>query len=170
MRCATHPEVETGLTCATCGRPICPDCLVQTPVGMKCRDCGLAPPPPLYQVSPGALVVGVLVSALLGGLAGVGAWLVGRGAGLLLLVVGPLVGGVVGDVAWRTARRRGPVMAAAVAGACAAGIVVVAPQAAALAASGGLLGASELAVLVLHRPAVLLFAILSAVSAFWRAR
>ena len=28
MQCATHPGVETELRCATCGKPICPDCLM----------------------------------------------------------------------------------------------------------------------------------------------
>jgi hypothetical protein len=30
MKCAAHPATETELTCATCGKPICPGCLVQT--------------------------------------------------------------------------------------------------------------------------------------------
>lgn len=37
LRCAEHGR-PTRLTCVTCGRPICPDCLVQTPVGFKCDD------------------------------------------------------------------------------------------------------------------------------------
>ncbi|MGH9222670.1 MAG: DUF4352 domain-containing protein [Acidimicrobiales bacterium] len=31
---------RTRLTCAQCLTPICPHCLVRTPVGMKCRTCG----------------------------------------------------------------------------------------------------------------------------------
>lgn len=31
--------VATQLTCAGCAAPICPSCLVRTPVGLKCRDC-----------------------------------------------------------------------------------------------------------------------------------
>lgn len=31
--------VATQLTCAGCGAAICPNCLVRTPVGMKCPDC-----------------------------------------------------------------------------------------------------------------------------------
>lgn len=30
----------TRLTCAKCERPICPQCLVRTPVGLKCATCG----------------------------------------------------------------------------------------------------------------------------------
>lgn len=37
LRCAEHGRA-TRLTCVTCGRPICPECLVQTPVGFKCGD------------------------------------------------------------------------------------------------------------------------------------
>ena len=51
MRCATHPEVETNLRCGKCGKPICPKCLVQTPVGARCPDCAKLYRLPTYQVS-----------------------------------------------------------------------------------------------------------------------
>jgi len=51
MRCATHPEVETNLRCGKCGKPICPRCLVQTPVGTRCRDCAKLYKLPTYRVS-----------------------------------------------------------------------------------------------------------------------
>jgi len=51
MRCATHPEVETNLRCGRCGRLICPKCLVQTPVGVRCPDCAKIKRLPTYQVS-----------------------------------------------------------------------------------------------------------------------
>lgn len=38
-KCAIHKNTDTYLTCAECGKPICPDCMVQTPVGAKCPDC-----------------------------------------------------------------------------------------------------------------------------------
>ena len=63
QRCARHPNVETGLTCVTCGTPICPDCMVETPGGMKCRSCGIAPLPAIYRVGPGALAIAVTVAA-----------------------------------------------------------------------------------------------------------
>jgi hypothetical protein len=37
--CVNHPEVETRLTCSSCGTPICPRCMVTTAVGQKCRNC-----------------------------------------------------------------------------------------------------------------------------------
>ena len=51
MRCATHPEVETNLRCGKCGKPICPKCLVQTPVGARCPDCAKLYKLPTYRVS-----------------------------------------------------------------------------------------------------------------------
>jgi membrane associated rhomboid family serine protease len=37
--CYRHPDRETGVSCSSCGRPICPDCMTPTPVGMRCPDC-----------------------------------------------------------------------------------------------------------------------------------
>ncbi len=51
MRCATHPRVETNLRCGKCGKPICPKCMVQTPVGARCPDCAKLTKLPTYRVS-----------------------------------------------------------------------------------------------------------------------
>jgi membrane associated rhomboid family serine protease len=37
--CYRHPGRETGVSCSNCGKPICPDCMTATPVGMRCPDC-----------------------------------------------------------------------------------------------------------------------------------
>jgi len=37
--CYRHPGRETGVACSNCGRPICPECMTSTPVGMRCPDC-----------------------------------------------------------------------------------------------------------------------------------
>jgi membrane associated rhomboid family serine protease len=37
--CYRHPNRETAVSCANCGRPICPDCMTTTPVGMRCPEC-----------------------------------------------------------------------------------------------------------------------------------
>jgi membrane associated rhomboid family serine protease len=36
--CYRHPDRETGVSCAECGRGLCPDCMVFTPVGIKCAE------------------------------------------------------------------------------------------------------------------------------------
>jgi hypothetical protein len=38
MRCYRHPNRETRVSCATCGRPICTECMTPTEVGIKCPD------------------------------------------------------------------------------------------------------------------------------------
>ena len=38
MHCYRHPKRETRISCATCGRPICTECMRQTEVGIKCPD------------------------------------------------------------------------------------------------------------------------------------
>jgi membrane associated rhomboid family serine protease len=37
--CYRHPNRATGVSCSNCGRPICPDCMTATPVGMRCPEC-----------------------------------------------------------------------------------------------------------------------------------
>jgi hypothetical protein len=70
--CARHPQVETYLRCGRCDTPICPRCLVQTPVGARCRDCANVRTLPTFDVTPAyfaraqsaALVSGVLCGAI----------------------------------------------------------------------------------------------------------
>jgi membrane associated rhomboid family serine protease len=38
MYCYRHPDRETMVSCSDCGRPICPDCMVFAPVGIRCPD------------------------------------------------------------------------------------------------------------------------------------
>ncbi len=37
--CYRHPNRETGVSCSSCGRPICPECMTPSPVGMRCPEC-----------------------------------------------------------------------------------------------------------------------------------
>jgi membrane associated rhomboid family serine protease len=37
--CYRHPGRETAVSCSNCGRPICPDCMTTTSVGMRCPEC-----------------------------------------------------------------------------------------------------------------------------------
>jgi membrane associated rhomboid family serine protease len=37
--CYRHPDRETGVRCANCGRPICHECMVPAAVGFRCPDC-----------------------------------------------------------------------------------------------------------------------------------
>jgi hypothetical protein len=111
-RCAAHPAVETYLRCGRCDTPICPRCLIQTPVGARCRACARLRRLPVYDVGPRFLLRGglaALAGALIGGL------LVQLSLGLLsrvglfgLLLVGALYGyGLAQIVGLATNQKRG---------------------------------------------------------------
>ena len=40
------------LSCGRCGKHMCTQCMVQAPVGIRCRDCGKAQRMPTYDVRP----------------------------------------------------------------------------------------------------------------------
>ena len=71
--CARHPDVETELRCSRCGTLICPRCLVQTPVGARCKDCGATGKNPLHTLTPAQYALMVPVALVGGALVGV-AW------------------------------------------------------------------------------------------------
>jgi membrane associated rhomboid family serine protease len=41
--CYRHPGRETAVSCSSCERPICPDCMVFASVGIKCPECAGQP-------------------------------------------------------------------------------------------------------------------------------
>jgi membrane associated rhomboid family serine protease len=87
--CYRHPSRETKVSCSNCGRPICPDCMTSTPVGMRCPECakqktqvrnpigaaGRSDAPATYAL------VGICVLAFLGEVASGGS--IGGGGGTL---------------------------------------------------------------------------------------
>ena len=70
-RCSYHPDVETGLRCAECDKPICPKEMVTTAVGYKCPECARTPQNALGGTKPrqylGAVGAGA-AAAIIGGL------------------------------------------------------------------------------------------------------
>lgn len=90
--CAEHPSVETYLRCGRCGQPICPRCLIQTPVGARCRSCARVRRLPVYDVPPRFLLRGVAAGLAAATLGGIVVHLV-PGFGLFLLL---MIGGVYG--------------------------------------------------------------------------
>ena len=81
--CNWHPEIETRLYCSQCGKSICTQCLVQVPVGIRCRECGRPEKLPTYDVQPTYYfrAIGVAFAVALVG-------------GLLWLMLNQLFGGV----------------------------------------------------------------------------
>jgi ribosomal protein L40E len=115
MQCATHPSVETELTCGRCDKPICPRCLVQTPVGARCRQCAGVRRLPTFEVSPAyaarglaaSLVAGAVVGAVWAGLLANNLGFVGFFVFFVALGIGYAVGET---VSWATNRKRGPTL------------------------------------------------------------
>jgi hypothetical protein len=50
VKCAVHTDVETNLRCGKCGKPICPKCVVQTPVGARCSTCANLKKLPVFEI------------------------------------------------------------------------------------------------------------------------
>jgi DNA-directed RNA polymerase subunit RPC12/RpoP len=95
--CARHPNTETVLKCAKCVTPICPKCMVHTPVGIRCPDCAFAlksvveqqerqqqnyqratgfrtqtkPPRPVYAVKAGDYLLALVAAVVAAGLGGI---------------------------------------------------------------------------------------------------
>lgn len=101
-RCARHPKNETAISCATCGTPICPECMVQAPVGIKCPDCARQPRSALVRLKPEkavrALAAAVGAAAVV---AIVLAALRGAGIGFLGFLIAFAVGSVLGEAILR---------------------------------------------------------------------
>ena len=123
MQCATHPSVETELACGKCGKPICPRCLVHTPVGARCRQCANIRRLPVYNIGAQhlarAVVASLIVGVVLGGLWGV---ILPFGIGFFFgLIIGLGLGYAVGEAVSVAANRKAGAPLQVVA---AAGIIV----------------------------------------------
>lgn len=101
MTCHWHPKAPTGLSCGQCRRPICTQCLVQAPVGIRCRECGRAAPLPTFDVRPSNYAKALVAAAALVAL-GVILWLTlgfFTGTWFLSWIVTPLaVGYAAGEI------------------------------------------------------------------------
>jgi hypothetical protein len=64
--CANHPDRETLVHCSSCGKPICPDCMVYSPVGVKCKECARLPRSARVTLQGARLVRTVLVALVVG--------------------------------------------------------------------------------------------------------
>jgi membrane associated rhomboid family serine protease len=84
--CYRHPNRETGVRCSNCERPICPDCMTTTPVGMRCPECARQRTPVRTMRSMTDeprltyVLIGICVVAALGDLFGGGNQLTDEGA------------------------------------------------------------------------------------------
>jgi len=108
MKCALHPDIETDLRCGKCDQPICPRCVVQTPVGARCPKCAALRKLPVFEVSTAfyirAAAAGLATAAALGAV-----WSFIPLSGFLVFFITLGIGYAVGEVVSLAAnRKRGP--------------------------------------------------------------
>ena len=65
MNCYRHPDRGTRVSCATCGRPICTECMRQTEVGIKCPEDAQLP----RSARAGTMKTNQIVRSILAGVA-----------------------------------------------------------------------------------------------------
>lgn len=117
VRCARHPDVETTLRCGKCGTPICPRCMVQTPVGARCPDCAKLYRLPTFRISgayylraSGAALGMAIATGLLWGV--IDRFLLSYFFGIFSLILAAGVGYAIGEVVSISVnRKRGPWLA-----------------------------------------------------------
>lgn len=107
--CYSHSDRATALKCGSCERAICVQCVVQHPVGIRCRECARMRVLPQHDVSPSyfARAIGVSMSIGFAGAVGlslltkilpIGVW------GILVGLIG--VGYLVGEGISRVVNRK----------------------------------------------------------------
>jgi hypothetical protein len=125
-RCANHPTVETLVSCSSCEKPICTECMVHAPVGVKCRDCARMPRSALVRLKPAKAVAAI--GATLASALGIGialAALNGTSFGFFGFIIAFGVGIVMAEVVTRTSGYyRGRESGAIAAGGCILAYVV----------------------------------------------
>ena len=114
VACARDPEVQTALRCSRCETPICPKCMVQTPVGARCKACAQIARSPVYTMTSGVMLRAG-VAAVLGGVVMGLIWgfvLLPFSVGFLSIFIGAGLGYAFTRVMeFATGRKRGPVVA-----------------------------------------------------------
>lgn len=117
MYCVNHPSVETRVTCSNCDKPVCPDCMVFTPVGAKCPECARVPKSALVTVKPERVALTVVAgvgTAIVGGiLFGVFVSMIGFLAIMIAFGLGYGIGEAVSWASGRHHSRRLAIWAAA---------------------------------------------------------
>ncbi len=100
--CINHPKVEVNVRCASCGVPICPNCSVHTPVGIKCKKCGLNLNAPVSRPHFTQLIVLILCGLAAGAVAGFGVDFFGYFSVLFAL----MAGGALSEALFRISGRK----------------------------------------------------------------
>jgi hypothetical protein len=107
LYCINHPKRATLLRCNKCLQPICTQCAVRTPVGMRCPACARRNRSPLYVARPQHYAVAVVVALVLSLVAG--ALAAQLGLWIAFFLAAP-VGAIIAEGVLRTTKKRGRAM------------------------------------------------------------
>lgn len=104
--CAVHRDRETSLRCNKCGRLMCTECAVPTPVGYRCRECVRQHEDKFFTATQAdyAIVFGTSFA-----LTAIGAFVISAISFLLVAIIAAVpAGGAIGEAGIRaTQKRRG---------------------------------------------------------------
>lgn len=117
--CNWHPDTETRLFCSQCGKSICTLCMVQVPVGIRCRECGRAERLPTYDVQPTYFLRAIGVAAAVSVVGGViWLWLNATFGGVPFVssIFGLAVAYAIGELISRAVNRKRSIALAWIAG------------------------------------------------------
>ncbi len=103
--CAVHPDRETSLRCNRCGRYMCVECAVQTPVGYRCRECVRGIEDKYYTATSNDYLSASGACGILTGIATTIVGLIGLPL-LFVLILALPVGGAIGEVGLRASKRK----------------------------------------------------------------
>lgn len=98
LYCANHPDRETLIRCGRCGKPICLQCQVRHPVGVRCKECAQIRKDPLTVLTPTQYAL-AFVSAL--GASIVGGFIAPFLGILFAFFIGPVIGGMIAELVGR---------------------------------------------------------------------
>ena len=103
--CTVHPNREATLHCNKCGRPMCIQCAVQTPVGYRCKECVRGIQAKYYTANPYDDLIALGVAA---GVTGVIGFILSAFnlPIFITLLLGFPAGGAVGEVIVRAVQKR----------------------------------------------------------------
>ena len=118
MNCNHRAYPNTTLRCGKCDKPICPDCMIETPVGARCRECARVQKLPTFRIGTRhyltATVVGILSAFVTGFIwATIVRWVHFPYANFALAF---LAGSVIGEVISRSVNRKRGILLAVIAG------------------------------------------------------
>ena len=128
--CAKHKKTPTNVRCGRCDTPVCPQCLVFAPVGVRCSDCGKPPKLPQHQI-PLPILLRALAASLAAGAAGgvLLSFVLAYLGDLFYLIAAAGVGYLVSEAtSFAAQRKRGPILGSAAAfGAVAGHATIIVP-------------------------------------------